>query len=210
MTRNVIQTDALTAGVGGNWTQQETATRGNVVDDTGNSRVTGQFSASGNDSPSMRWTGSGTFTNDQYSSVSLLGLSILTSTVRAGVRVRCGAGTETAGISGYEAYIQYDGSGTYTTILAMHNGATFTTLNSGTLAWANTDLISIEVQGTTIRLCKNGTPIGGAWTQTDSTLTTGQPGVLVTASAFVNTWEGGSITSSSGSPTMGQMIFALQ
>lgn len=138
-----------------------------------------------------KWVGSGSFNDDQWASVVIGAMSALSVDYYTGVAVRVGTGNN-ATRSYYGAIVCYDPSGgNNTTKLFKVVAGTTTTLNSGTVAWANGDRIDLEVEGTTLRLCKNGTPLGGAFTQTDSSLSTGLPGVVGTSSTSGDDWQAG-------------------
>ena len=57
------------------------------------------------------------------------------------------------------------------------NGTETILASGGGPTWANGDRLEIEVEGTSVRACRNGTPIGGAYTVTDTSLTTGGVGI---------------------------------
>lgn len=144
-----------------------------------------------------RWIGSGTFTADQYSKVEIAGLTAASASHGIGVMCRASADTG-AGRDWYELYVLASTGGSpWTTQLAKFVNGTITVLHSATVAWVVGDTIELEVEGTTIRGMRNGTALGGSFTQTDSDLSTGQPGVVGasgSASAIGDNWEAGNIT----------------
>ncbi len=203
MPRVLVQSDNFNrASLDSNWTNQNTGAAGNVLIDS-STRATGQFSAQATDQlAAARWTGAGAFTADQYS---VLRLTNVTSgggvITRAGVTVRSsGSGTARAY---YEAVVQQTFTTSMLTELAVWvSGVGRTVLHSASLVWANGDLLELEVEGTTLRVLRNGVPLGGGFTRTDATLTSGVPGITITGSAFGDDWEGGNITASSTPPVV--------
>lgn len=196
MARTLVAADDF-SGTLANFTNLMTAVRGNVIIDGANQRITGEYAGSANDHCIARYTGAGTITDNQYASMRLATAPDLGLSYRAGVCIRQGAGTGAAA-TGYEAVLYLLNYGAYITELALRNGASYTVLYSAAMAWAASDLISLEGEGTTLRLCKNATPLGGGFTLTDSTLTTGKPGVIITAAAFGDDFECGNITGGGG------------
>ena len=215
MTRNLIQSDNFNrAGpaLGANWTSTNPAASSDLVI-VASTAVAGQFSRTYDITGGALWSGSGAFTDDQYASIVIGGLA--NQTTSYGIGVICRATGADATRSYYGAYVCSDAvsGGTQTTVLFKIISGTATSLNTGTSSWSNGDRIELEVQGSAIRLCKNGTYLGGAWSVTDTSIATGGTPGVIGGGAGVATgddWQGGSITSSAGTPTMGQMIFALQ
>lgn len=163
---------------------------------TASTLVYGGVSQTDNNRQVARWVGAGTFTNDQYSSLVISSLAFNTGSFAHGVVVRASADVN-ANRDFYQACVEEDSSGpNYTTRLAKFVNGTYTLLHSASVAWTVGDRIELEVEGTTLRVCKNGTPLGGSFTQTDSDLSTGNPGIAVSGDATVTSddWEGGNIT----------------
>lgn len=194
MTRVVVATDNFNrASLGSNWANQNTdwgTVR--IVSDT----VFDANSANVNNEAIARWEGTGSFDADQYSEVTIGGLSFLAAQFATGVIVRASADTNGAR-DHYFAEVQHDSGGpNYTTVLGKVVNGTRAVLHSAAVAWANGDKISLEAEGTTLRLCKNGTALGGSFTQTDSDLSSGKPGILANgAGPTGDDWEGGDISS---------------
>jgi hypothetical protein len=201
MARTSIATDNFNrASLDSDWAQLNTVVSGNVQIDS-SIRIQGQYNAQPTDQqPTARWVGAGSFTDDQYSQIKLLNpLDWASSTVRAGVIVRASADTG-AGRDYYEAYIAQDSGTTPTTYLAKWVNGTRTGLYSAAQTWAANDTISLEAEGTTLRVCRNGTPLGGSWTVTDSSISTGLPGVTIAGvGALGDDWEGGNMGASATS-----------
>lgn len=193
MARTSIATDNFNrASLGtADWSQMNTGVAGDVQIDS-STRAKGQFGTQPTDQKATaRWIGAGTFTNDQYASIKIvLAPSIPGNPVGVCVRASGSAGTRTL----YEAFV--DGNvGTQTTSLNKWVSGTRTVLYTDTaITWAANDLISLEAEGTTLRVCKNGTPVGGSWTLTDASISTGVPGITVAGSGiFGDDWEGGNV-----------------
>lgn len=141
-----------------------------------------------------RWTGSGTFTDDQYAKCVVTGLSNPGGLQKTGVVARASADTG-SGRDMYRAYVLEDNT-TAIVLEKIVNGSV-TQLNSTNVgAFANGDTVEIECEGTTIRSLRNGTQVASV---TDSSLTTGKPGICSELGFGPNTfgddWEGGNITS---------------
>ncbi len=202
MARTSVATDNFNrASLGADWAQLDNG-YGNVVTNS-SLYVASDSGADGglNRMGTARWVGAGTFTDDQYSSLKLVEpLGFVGGTARAGVIVRASADTG-ANRDYYEAYVQSDSSTTPTTVFAKQVNGTRTLLHSAAVSWAVNDRLELEAEGTTIRVCKNGTPLGGSFTQTDSSITTGLPGVAMgTSGNRGDDWEGGNLGSGGGSP----------
>lgn len=203
MARTLVASDNFNrASLGTDWSQVCTI-RGNIVINS-STRVWGEYAAIGDDHPTAKWVGAGTFTDDQYSSAVLLDSTPTGSTYRFGVIVRASAGTN-ATRDYYEAYVALITGLVTTHLVKMVDGAVAYTYSSSSPTWADNDRIELEVQGNTLRVCKNGTPLGGGFTYTDSSspLTTGLPGISVTNQMYLDNWEGGNITAGdTAAPTL--------
>lgn len=188
--------------LGANWANLDNVGSGDVVIDS-STRGTGTGGAGGvNRVPCARWVGAGSFTNDQYSQVTLVnGSAVVDSQTWAGVIVRASADTG-AGRDMYMAYKVLSGISNFIVLARVVNG-TFTSLYSATHSAADGDVLGLGVEGTTLTVYLNGTALGGGWTATDASLSSGAPGVLCCNLAFVDTWEGGNITSGGGGPLLG-------
>lgn len=196
MARTSIATDNFNrASLGSDWTQLNTGAAGDVLLDS-SIQIKGQYATQPTDQQgTARWVGAGSFTDDQYSQVKLVNpLDWNGATHRAGVIVRASADTG-ANRDYYEAYIAQDSGTTPTTYLAKWVNGTRTGLYSAAQTWAANDTISLEAEGTTLRVCRNGTPLGGSWTVTDSSISTGLPGVTMAGLTLADDWEGGNMGS---------------
>lgn len=145
------------------------------------------------------WSGAGSFSDDQYAEITIGGLSFLSGDFAIGVI--CRASTDTgAGRDFYFAYVAADSGGpNYTTVLGKVVNGTRTVIHSAANAWANGDKISLEVDGTTLRVHKNVTALGGSFTQTDTALTTGKPGIIANGSSPTgDDWVSGTLSSAFG------------
>jgi hypothetical protein len=190
----------------GNWRRSGYST-GSPYNYNASNQATAQTTVGG-----MVWGGAGTFSDDQYSQVTLV--SSGGSTRRGGVIVRATAGTTAATKNFYYFYCSTSGCtlGKYVagsvTIIANCNAP-------GTLPVT----LRLEAEGTTIRAKINGaTPGACSASYTDSSLTTGKPGIMndnTTAnSAVLDDWAGGNITAQPDppviSPASGTYYFAAQ
>lgn len=205
MARTLIASDDFNRagpGLGSNWANLSSG-RGDVVINS-STRVTGQFGALSDDHSAARWVGTGTFTDDQYASVKVQSLtSFAGGNDRVGVIVRASADTD-ANRDYYLATADADSAtSTHLVRLAKWVNGTFTALHSANATLAEDDRLELEAEGTEIRVCVNGTPLGGSFTVTDSDISTGKPGVAAAgnASCFGDDWQGGNITAAAG-PTL--------
>jgi hypothetical protein len=154
--------------------------------------------SNGSNEAAAVWSGSGSFTNDQYAEITIGGLAFLSADFAMGVI--CRASTDQNGARDfYFAYVAADSGGpNYTTVLGKVVNGTRTVLHSASNAWANGDEISLETEGTTVRLCKNTVALGGSFTQTDSSLSTGNPGIVANGSILTgDDWVGGNLSTGS-------------
>lgn len=210
MARTLIASDDFNRagpGLGSNWAQLSSG-RGDVVINS-STKVTGQFGVLSNDHSAARWVGSGTFTDDQYASVKVQSLTSFAGTNdRVGVIVRASADTD-ANRDYYLATADADSAtSTHLVRLSKWVNGTFTQIHSGNATLAENDRLELEAEGTTIRVCINGTAIGGSFTVTDSDISTGKPGVATAgnASCFGDDWEGGNLSSGSTLPLKLQLL----
>jgi hypothetical protein len=150
-----------------------------------------------------RWVGSGSFSNNQYSEIDPTGFAFGggAEAIGAGVRVSADEGTEQ---NGYYFHVRDDAAsgGSHLAILWKVVGGTTTVLHSASVTWGDGDKISIEAEGTTIRGCKNGTPLGGSFTQTDSDLSTGKPAICGAGGSTcrATAWESGDLSAVTNAP----------
>ena len=194
MARTSIATDNFNrASLGSDWAQLNSATSDVTINSS--IRIAGTSDQPVSGAAAARWVGAGTFADDQYSSIEIIGLGHWTNQYHVGVIVRASADTGT-GRDFYGASVEYDASSSpYPTRLYKIVNGTYTSIYSALVAWADGDKIELEVEGSELRVCKNGTPLGGSFTQTDTSLTTGAPGVCVSGAgvAYGDNWEGGNM-----------------
>lgn len=156
--------------------------------------------SNGSNEAAAVWIGAGSFTADQYSEVTVGGLAFASINWCVGVIAR--ASTDTgANRDFYFFFVAGTSAGpTYTTVLGKVVNGTRTVLNSAAQTWANGDEISIECEGTTIRGCRNGVALGGAFTVTDSDLATGNPGILANGNTALtgDDWVAGNMEALGG------------
>jgi hypothetical protein len=203
MARTLIASDDFNrASIGANWTQLTAGVNGSMAINASTEVYAPNTGANGFRS-SARWAGAGTFSNDQYSSLEITLLQNFATDYSIGVIARASADVD-ANRDYYEAVVLADSAGpNYTTVLAKVVNGTFTSLHSAANAWTVGDRIEIECEGTTIRLCKNGSPLGGSFTVTDSAIASGKPGIMGAGGATVargDNWQGGDLTSVTQSP----------
>lgn len=198
MTRTSIATDDFNrAGpdLGTNWSNMDTASPGDIKINS-SVKFCGQYGMQAVERRACaRWVGAGTFTDDQYSSAYVSGIGTVPSS-SAAIGVICRASGNAGTRTFYEMLIVGDGTGVpHPTTLCKWVSGTRTLLYSAEISWADNDEISLECEGTTIRACRNGAALGGSWTVTDSSITTGAPGVASSASSlFGDNWAGGNIS----------------
>jgi hypothetical protein len=134
-------------------------------------------------------TASVAFPDDQYSEAVIVSMTGTADTSGVGVEVR-GATSPDMRYRGYACK-----AATNNTCLAKHVSGTFTLLAQGTAPWADGDSIRLEVEGTTLRLIRNGQdpPVIEL---SDSSIASGQPGLTYSTTltaATVGNWEGGDL-----------------
>lgn len=213
MARTPVQNDNFNRSSLGtsNWAQLNTAAAGDIT--IYSSTVFGnQYGLQATEQRgAARWIGAGSFSSDQYSEITLVSIINVNVDSSLGVIVRASADTGT-GRDYYEAVVVANGASgaNHTTHLCKYANGTRYVLNSAQQVWANGDKLSIEAEGSVIRLCRNGTPLGGSWTVTDdgssyggAVLSGGQPGVTASSASGAgliegDDWEGGNL--SSGTP----------
>lgn len=217
MARTSVATDNFNrASLGADWAQL--CSYNGTISTTGSTYIY----ASGYTTPgltgAMRWVGAGTFTDDQYSSLVIGVLAYENVNINMGVIVRASADNDsTSALNTRDFYgvsVCLDAGGpNYTTVLYKVVNGTVTSLNSGSASWAVNDRIELEVEGTTLRVCKNGTALGGSWTVTDSSLTTGNPGVAMSsggnASFYADDWEGGNLGGAAASAVKRSLLLGI-
>lgn len=136
------------------------------------------------------------FGTDQYSQVALSGLSGTNNETGLGVCVRCDTtnlGGGTAYNNWYHAVVNTAGSNNVSVAKVVAD--TYTLLAQRTQAWSDGDILRLEAQGSTLRVYRNGVQLGASIT--DSSVTTGEPGLAHIASfatGFADNWEGGDIS----------------
>jgi hypothetical protein len=212
MGRTAIATDDFTGdgpALGANWANLNT--NWVTVSKTGGIVYGAQTgSPTGSTEGAARWVGAGTFTDDHYSSIVLTNLTNNGTDYVMGVCVRATAGTDSTR-DYFLAFVVHSGGGpTYTTKLAKIVNGSYTEIHSASVTWTATDRLELEVSGASgsivLTVCKNGTALGGSFSQTgltEAALTSGgAPGVIATGTSAIqgDDWEGGSYTADSGDP----------
>jgi len=176
---------ADSANLGTNWSLR----RGNDFTIASNKAV---FTTSTPDS--AMWYDPIPFPNTQYSQAALSGLSGTTSEAGLGVCVRCDTqapGTGAPAVTFYGAVVNAAGSNNVSIEKWVAN--TYTLLAQFTQAWTDGDVLRLSVQGSTLRVYRNGVQIGTD--VVDSSITSGSPGIYHAApftGGTIDNWEGGS------------------
>lgn len=163
-------------------------------------KATAKLSITFNTYPTQRWSGGGTFTDNQYAKATVGGLSWAGFNSQVGVIVRASGDVDGAA-DHYRLCIWDDAVSVRTTKLIKMVNGTETTLDTRTQAWDNGDTIELEAEGTDLRAYRNGTLL---YTVTDSSLTSGAPGMFMRGSSnnpTLEDWEGGNVSSPTG-PTI--------
>lgn len=191
MARTSIATDNFNRAngpLGANWASLNNA---NGADPAIQTNVIGGAVAGGpgGNAAAARWVGTGTFTDDQYSSIVIVEADTGSANYGMGVVARASADTDAA-----RDYYYFAAASNDTYILAKIVNGAETTLASGSQNWVDGDRVEIECQGTTIRGMRNAVTVASV---TDSALTTGKPGIAPWGDGFLATgddWEGGNLT----------------
>lgn len=201
MGRSVVATDNFNrASLGTDWTQLDTFD-GSLIINT-SIRLDSDNSSLGSSSPVGRWDGAGTFSDNQYAKITVKALDNIAAGHWGGVIVRASADQDAAR-DFYYAIIESVGAGpTYTTRVGKVVNGTHTSLASTTQTWSIDDTIELEVEGSDLRVYRNGSQIT-ALNVTDTALTTGKPGAITNATFYLDDWEGGDVTAAGGGPATG-------
>lgn len=169
MARNLVGTDNFNrAALGADWSQRN-ASNGSVQINA-NTVVTGSaFGVMGY----AKYVGAlaGSIGNDHYVSLAITGAP--TGTANYGMSVHMRVSDDVDGAR--DCYFVRLSDQLY--LGKIVNGVETILASGGGPTWANGDRLEGEAEGTTIRACRNGTPIGGAYTVTDTSLTTGGVGI---------------------------------
>ena len=183
------------------WTQLNTDNGSITI--SASTVVTG--SVAGTIRPAARWTGAGTFTDNQYVKIAVILVADNGDSYANGVICRASADTNTTR-DYYLAEVHSGGGANRTVQLAKIVNGTRTQRHSASVAWSSGDTIELECNETEIKAMKNGTALGGLYTWTDADLTTGNPGVVASGAAAGTTgdnWEGGNLGAVGGGATGG-------
>ena len=209
MARTSIATDNFNATLSGNWTQLNTV-NGSIATFSGptvfsgdtSGAVTGSGNGSGN--ASARWTGTGTFTEDQYAEITIPFIDPQSvENYNIGVICRASAGLSSGlyrdNLVGLSMAANDPGGTTKSVTLYKVVGQTYTSLNTGGITFSAGSKLSLECQGTTAYACVDGVRLGGAWSGSISDVPSGgKPGVSGAGSAnfiYGDDWVGGNLTS---------------
>lgn len=137
-----------------------------------------------------------TFADNQYSQFTLITLTGGSSGSDAGI------GPALRAASGARTYyrILINAAATNNTFIAKMVGGSYTILSGSddTVAWAASDVVRGEAEGTTIRLKRNG---GEVLSVTDASIASGQAGLTYSSTitaADIDDWGGGDLVASAG------------
>lgn len=136
-----------------------------------------------------------TWPNDQYSQVTVTGISGTTNGAGIGAAVR----VDPTNLGGGNAYINLywvvvNSAASNNVSLVKRIANVETSLGQRTQAFSNGDIVRLEVQGTTLRVYRNGVQLGADFT--DSSIASGSAGMSLSGpmtAGSVDAWEGGSI-----------------
>jgi hypothetical protein len=174
-------------GLGGNWTQ--TTSENTLV--IASNHI--EFGSAGSDAGNL-YTGSA-FANDQYSQLTLP----VIATAGGGVGTGIGVGVREA--NGARTYYRVVCCAAGTELGKVVSGS-FTSLGTDSTAWADGDIVRLEVSGTSITVKRNGATIGGL-TTTDGDIGSGSASMKYSSAASgtptADDWDGGDITAGSSS-----------
>lgn len=180
-------------GLGANWTQLNSGWGSiGVIGDTA---VDGGTNADLQNCASAVWAGSGTFSNDQYSSLTIYGQAWQSNGYHMGVIVRASTDTGADRDFYFMTISANAGSSPYTGTLGKVVNGTYTQLNQGNVSITNGDEIKLSVSGTDLEVYVNDVQLTGDWEVSDSDLSTGKPGVIGGGSGvnYGDNWSGGNI-----------------
>jgi hypothetical protein len=203
MPRTLVASDNFNRagpGLGANWTQINNWAGGDctIASSTVLQGAGGGASGSVISTGTIMWSGAGTFPDDQYSKATISAFDFQSTAYSACAMVRCSGDVNVNGgqMDYYAAVVFLDAAsgGTHTTALVKVVNGTQTTLGATVgIVYSNADTVECEAEGTTIRFFKNGVE---QYTRTDSSLTSGKPGVLLAGAGIttrLDDWEGGSL-----------------
>lgn len=183
-------TRADSADLGANWT---------VVTGAGSWKIaTNTAQPNAESSDAAEYWNADAFNNDQYSEAVLGVAATSAGGTGCGVAVRVAAGAWTY----YRAVASVNG-----TELAKFVAGSYTSIDSDATVWANGDTIRLEVEGTTLRVKRNGTTIAGL-TNTDASIASGSAGVdhssISTGTPTLTSWAGGNMAAAGGPAVVDQ------
>lgn len=193
MARIQVVTDNFNrAALGADWAQLNPAWGDMAI--SGSTVVRGPTATDNTIAQAARYVGSsaGSITSDQYAAIQYVTYGGVAAS-DYGLGVVCRASTDQDGARDFYYFIVRDDG---TAVLGKQVNGTHTTLNNGAVSWASGDIVALEVEGTTLRACKNTTPLGGAWTLTDSSLSGGGVGIAGMGAIDGDNFDAGNLGSS--------------
>ena len=196
----VATDDFNRASIGSNWTG--TNQLENEITIYSSTKCTGATANTSSNRMHGYWSGTGTFSDDQYSQIVVTGVSEITASYSVGVGVRNSTDTG-ANRDGYWFEFQEDsGTAKTTRILKVVNGSV-TQLSTTTINWADGDTMRLDIIGSDLKAYRNDTLIS-ALNVTDTALTTGKPGITGSGGSsgpWADSWVGGDVTAGAGGRT---------
>ena len=164
------------------FTNMETINSGDIGVDAGT--FYGPSTRGPNANPaSARWTGAGTFTDDQYFKVTVSSLANFGSGYLMGGVLRGSGSASTATYIGVAAHNDNSSGAAHTVTIYKYTNGVFASIYESTVTLTNGDTLEAEATGAspsiTVTVYKNGAALGGSWTQTGITgPDTGTPGLV--------------------------------
>ncbi len=163
--------------LGGNWEDLITATPFLIVNSV--ARATSVIAGS-----AARWRDA--VGPNQGAGIEIRSLGNLSTDFWSGVILRASADLD-AGRDFYVGRVFENSAGpNYTTEISVVQDSTITVLHSAAMPWVIGDRLELEADGSILRMFRNGTPLGGSFTLTDTTLSSGQPGIFSGSNSSTN------------------------
>jgi hypothetical protein len=195
--RTSVATDNFNvSSLSSNWTQINPEYGSMTI--YGSARVASSHSQPPSNAQAARWNAN-SFANDQYSSLKIEVLTWLGNNYHVGVICRASGDTNGNRDLYYVTVANVNGGSPYYTAFGKIVNGTHTSFHVADVAWTVGSRIELECEGTTIRAMKDAVALGGSFTQTDSSLTSGNAGIYGGGGDYVagDDWEGGDLNVSS-------------
>jgi hypothetical protein len=190
-------------GLGANW--GEITTAGGFGELTISSNVVGGGTAGADQGSASRYTAV-SFTNDQYSQVTVQGFGFFGSAYQVGTICRSSADQDGAA-DYYYARVEDQATNPKTWRVGKNVNGTFTSLADTTRTTNAGDVIKLEVIGSALKVYQNGTLVS-ALNVTDTDRTTGNPGAYATGGGgpSIDNWEGNDVVAGAH-PVLGRRLY---